>query len=130
MGGSSFVNPMDDSFYHPQALNYHPSMGGSLGTNVPEPYVPDFFHSQSHMYQNFGANIDYQGLTDFMAVTSISSPTFSPHIGIYSFTTLPPMALVIDDDDDDDDAPPKTATRSTTTTSLPFDRISTWSKIT
>ncbi|KAK8695701.1 hypothetical protein V6N13_000852 [Hibiscus sabdariffa] len=83
-------------------------MGGSSGANFSKSYVPDFYHSQTPMYPSFGVNIDYQDITDFMAVTSISSPTFSPHISDYVLITLAPMRPVVDedeDDDDDDDAP-------------------------
>ncbi|KAK8594230.1 hypothetical protein V6N13_126039 [Hibiscus sabdariffa] len=59
------------------------------------------------MYPSFGGNMDYVGITDFMAYTSISSPTFSPNIGgqstDYVYTTPPTMAPMIDDDDDEDD---------------------------
>ncbi|KAK8598705.1 hypothetical protein V6N13_094666 [Hibiscus sabdariffa] len=58
------------------------------------------------MYPSFGGNIDYESITDFMAYTSINSPTFSPNIGgpstDYVYTTPPTMAPMIDDDDDDD----------------------------
>ncbi|KAK8613190.1 hypothetical protein V6N13_100960 [Hibiscus sabdariffa] len=55
------------------------------------------------MYRSCGGNIDYQDITDFMAVTSISSPRFAPHSTEYAFTTPAPMLPVVDDDDDDDD---------------------------
>ncbi|KAK8609060.1 hypothetical protein V6N13_025367 [Hibiscus sabdariffa] len=86
-------------------------MGGSSSANFSESYVSDFYHSQTSMYPICGGNIDYQDITDFMTVTSISSPTFSPHSTEYAFTTPPPMRPVVDDDednvddDDDDDAP-------------------------
>ncbi|KAK8695702.1 hypothetical protein V6N13_000853 [Hibiscus sabdariffa] len=42
MAGSSFGNPVDDNFYHPQPPIYHPSMGGSTISNQ----VDDvFYHS-------------------------------------------------------------------------------------
>ncbi|KAK8546737.1 hypothetical protein V6N13_093780 [Hibiscus sabdariffa] len=103
MGGSSFSNQVDDFSYHPQPPIYHPSMGGSSSANFSESYVPDFHHSQTPMYPGYGGNIDYQDITDFMAVTSISSPTFAPHSTEYAFTTPAPMRPVVDDDDDDDD---------------------------
>ncbi|KAK8586247.1 hypothetical protein V6N13_130768 [Hibiscus sabdariffa] len=113
MGGSSFSNQVDDFSYHPQPPIYHPSMGGSSSANFSESYVPDFHHSQTPMYPGYGGNIDYQDITDFMAVTSISSPTFAPRSTEYAFTTPAPMRPVVDDDDgnddddddDDDDAP-------------------------
>ncbi|KAK8715805.1 hypothetical protein V6N13_043131 [Hibiscus sabdariffa] len=102
ISGSSVSNQVDDSFYHPPPPIYHPSMGESSGVNFSESYVPDFYHSQTPMYPIFGGNIDYQEITDFMAVTSISSPTFSPHSSEYALTTPAPMRPVVDDDDDDD----------------------------
>ncbi|KAK8683866.1 hypothetical protein V6N13_039912 [Hibiscus sabdariffa] len=101
VGESSIGNPVDDGFYHPQPPIYHPGVGGSSAAN------PDFYHLQSSLYPSFGGNMDYEGITDFMAYTSISSPTFSPNIGgqstNYVYTTPPIMAPRIDDDDDDDD---------------------------
>ncbi|KAK8574271.1 hypothetical protein V6N13_097257 [Hibiscus sabdariffa] len=103
MGGSSVSNQVDDNIYHPQPPIYHPSMGRSSGANFFESYVLDFYHSQTPMYSSFGGNIDYQEIIDFMTVTSISSPTFSPHSSDYALTTSAPMRPVVDDDDDDDD---------------------------
>ncbi|KAK8654078.1 hypothetical protein V6N13_128056 [Hibiscus sabdariffa] len=115
IGGSSFSNQVDDFSYHPQPQPpiYHPAMGGSSSANFSEPYVPDFYQSQSQppMYLGCGGNIDYEDITNFMAVTSINTPIFSPHSTEYAFTTPPPMRPVVDDyddddeDDDDDDAP-------------------------
>ncbi|KAK8658815.1 hypothetical protein V6N13_029035 [Hibiscus sabdariffa] len=110
MGGSSFSNQVDDFSYHPQLQPpiYHPSMGGSSSENFSESYVPDFYQSQSQtpMYPGCSGNIDYEDITNFMTVTSISTPIFSPHSTEYAFTTPPPMRPVVDDDDDDvDDAP-------------------------
>ncbi|KAK8612364.1 hypothetical protein V6N13_092480 [Hibiscus sabdariffa] len=102
MGGSSVSNQVDDSFYHLQPPFYHPLMGGSSGVNFSESYVPDFYHSQTPMYPSFGGNIDYQEITDFMAVTSISSPTFSPHTNDYALTMPAPIRLMVDNEDDDD----------------------------
>ncbi|KAK8672581.1 hypothetical protein V6N13_110946 [Hibiscus sabdariffa] len=108
MCGGSVSYQVDDNFNHPQPPIYHPSMGGSFGANFSEPYVPNFYHSQTPMYPSFGGNMDYQEITDFLAVTSISSPTFSPHNSAYVLTTPAPMCPVVDDEDDnddDDDAP-------------------------
>ncbi|KAK8569643.1 hypothetical protein V6N13_046692 [Hibiscus sabdariffa] len=111
MGGSSLSNQVDDFSYHPQPQPpiYHPAMGGSSSANFSEPYVPDFYQSQSQtpMYPGCGGNIDYEDITNFMAVTSISTPIFSPHSTEYAFTTPPPMRPVVDDDDDDDDDAPQ-----------------------
>ncbi|KAK8594271.1 hypothetical protein V6N13_126080 [Hibiscus sabdariffa] len=103
MGGSSVSNQVDDNIYHPQPPMYHPSMGGSSGANFSESYVPDIYHSQTPMYPSFSGNMDHQDITDFMAVTSISSPTFSPHNSEYVVTTPAFMRPVVDGDDDDDD---------------------------
>ncbi|KAK8619398.1 hypothetical protein V6N13_133359 [Hibiscus sabdariffa] len=100
MSESSVFNPVDDNFYHPQPPIYHPSMGESSGVNFSKSYIPNFYHSQTPMYPSFGGNIDYQEITDFMAVTLISSPTFSPHSSAYVLTTPAPMHPVVDDDDD------------------------------
>ncbi|KAK8614057.1 hypothetical protein V6N13_122433 [Hibiscus sabdariffa] len=102
IGGSSVSNQVDGSFYQPQPPIYHLSMGGSSGANFSESYVPDFYHSQTPMYLSFGGNIGYQDITYFMAVTSISSPTFSPHSSDYGLTMPTPMRPVVDDDNDDD----------------------------
>ncbi|KAK8657812.1 hypothetical protein V6N13_036033 [Hibiscus sabdariffa] len=86
-------------------------MGGSSSANFSESYVPIFYQSQSQtpMYPGCGGNIDYEDITNFMAVTSISTPIFVPHSTEYAFTTPSPMRPVVDDDnddeDDDDDAP-------------------------
>ncbi|KAK8586591.1 hypothetical protein V6N13_010179 [Hibiscus sabdariffa] len=49
MGGSSVSNQVDDNIYHPQPPMYHPSMGGSSGANFSESYVPDIYHSHTYV---------------------------------------------------------------------------------